>query len=1003
MNNVIKHWFVIFFLFCSIFSSVLVTFTNDNTAVAAAASWWDSEWVYCKKIIINSSLIAGDLTNFPVLIQNTSADFANARNDGFDFRFLNETNETEYYFELEGFNSTTNTITAWVNITSLSSTTDTVVWMYYGNSSASADASSTSTWDSDYLAVWHLNNSLEDSTSNNYDLVANNVTANTSGIAGSSYDFEIDNLKTNLSNRTILDTWPVELTWECWFNAESTAAGQNMYLMSKDQTATNTNTLVYWINAPNNIWISQESSGSGIQHQNLSVTISSGSWYYGAVTYKDNDHARGFLNGLHYDDLATGNIADGHVFDFVLGNIRNADVYPYDGLMDEVRISNVNRSSNWINTTFRTINDVSSFISVSAQLENEPKAPTNFVATTESTSSINVSWTKDANATHTRIQRSTTTYPTTISDGTNIYNGTGTYVVNTGLTRSVIYYYSAWSFNSTTGNWSAHVETTNYTGPVNPTNIDTDLISDDLNMSWVVGTNADTTRIQRKTGSYPTGPADGTNIYNNTGTYYIDTNVLQNYHYRLFSWDTRTNLYSVGYNLSWGSLVVNCYDEDTNDSLTFDIFITDSPGINTYYQTHCSNPTTVDPDDLPLGEDISIRISANESYDNRSEVFTGYSWNQNASTTYVILEVPPNSKADTNVTCFNGSAKEYPPFALSGDIITISPGSIGRFDRIWVNYTYQTYIPRFFNQNFEVNTFYTLDAYLTPVEETPTQSYILTVQDPYFYPIDDVTIRIDRFLPFLLDYATITSLHTDANGEVSVDLIPDEIYKINLSRTGYVTKTEEFTPTSSISGKTFFMSLEAGNDSTLIFWNIIRFNGTRYANGSIFVQYEDIKTNTTNAVFSTYEHYNGTSTFVAQNTTTSDTFSFWVVGLNGSRQHIVYIKLNHTQLGYVNNSITIDIYRTVAKNRTSIESKFRNVLGDFALKYVPFLLVYLPIIGLLVVFGPNHAGLGAITSGLYLGLVSTQLTLPAELIPISIFTIALGFILMVVKGGGIKL
>ena len=83
-----------------------------------------------------------------------------------------------------------------------------------------------------------------------------------------------------------------------------------------------------------------------------------------------------------------------------------------------------------------------------------PEKPSSFSASASSTSQIDLSWNKGAGADYTRIQRKTGSYPTSISDGTNIYNDTGTSKSDTSLSSGIKYYYSAWSWNATEGLWS---------------------------------------------------------------------------------------------------------------------------------------------------------------------------------------------------------------------------------------------------------------------------------------------------------------------------------------------------------------------------------------------------------------------------------------------------------------------------------------------------------------------------------------------------------------------
>ena len=84
----------------------------------------------------------------------------------------------------------------------------------------------------------------------------------------------------------------------------------------------------------------------------------------------------------------------------------------------------------------------------------QPEEPTNFSASSASSSSITLTWTSGNYSDYTRIQRKTGSYPENISDGTNAYNGTGTSTTVTGLGASTTYYFRAWAYSSTDNTWS---------------------------------------------------------------------------------------------------------------------------------------------------------------------------------------------------------------------------------------------------------------------------------------------------------------------------------------------------------------------------------------------------------------------------------------------------------------------------------------------------------------------------------------------------------------------
>ena len=109
----------------------------------------------------------------------------------------------------------------------------------------------------------------------------------------------------------------------------------------------------------------------------------------------------------------------------------------------------------------------------------KPEQPT-IDAKTPTASSIQIDITKGRGASHTRIQRGDSGYPTNISDGTNVYNSTGTTTTDSsGLVHSHTYYYRAWSWNETYGLWSTNygqdTETTLNIAPALTTNATTDV------------------------------------------------------------------------------------------------------------------------------------------------------------------------------------------------------------------------------------------------------------------------------------------------------------------------------------------------------------------------------------------------------------------------------------------------------------------------------------------------------------------------------------------------
>jgi hypothetical protein len=83
-----------------------------------------------------------------------------------------------------------------------------------------------------------------------------------------------------------------------------------------------------------------------------------------------------------------------------------------------------------------------------------PDIPTGFNAQPYGRTQINLTWSKGTRADTTYIQTKLGEYPSDRSDGTNIYNGSGTTYNHNSLNPSEHWYYRAWSWNETGGFYS---------------------------------------------------------------------------------------------------------------------------------------------------------------------------------------------------------------------------------------------------------------------------------------------------------------------------------------------------------------------------------------------------------------------------------------------------------------------------------------------------------------------------------------------------------------------
>jgi hypothetical protein len=117
-----------------------------------------------------------------------------------------------------------------------------------------------------------------------------------------------------------------------------------------------------------------------------------------------------------------------------------------------------------------------------------PDAPTGFIVTAETTTSVSLSWAMGTGADTTIVRYKIGSYPTSTSDGTAGYSGSGISCTISSLSPSTVYYFAAWSSKTAGG----YIQYSNLSAQVSQTSVDTLELtapSGITNWSLVVGSN----------------------------------------------------------------------------------------------------------------------------------------------------------------------------------------------------------------------------------------------------------------------------------------------------------------------------------------------------------------------------------------------------------------------------------------------------------------------------------------------------------------------------------
>ncbi len=342
--------------------------SNNYINASPSPAWYDCNWGRRNIITIDHTKVSADLTSFPVLISLTDANLkSSAKSDGYDILFTKSDGTTKIPHEIESYTSSTGALVAWVQVPSVSSLTDTTVYMYYNNSGAANQQNVNGVWDSNYTGVWHLKENpagtapqMLDSTSN-----ANSGTSAGSMIAGNQVAAKINGgLDLDGSNDYIESKNNIGITANAvrtitfWAKLDTTG---NQGLVTWGNTALNQKFGGLIWGANNFLW----GWGSGNDWDTLTAAAT-GSWKYHALV-NDGTKGRWYVDGTELGSgfAHTYNTADSHAF---IGRaIDSSASYYMNGIIDEVRISNTARSAGWILTEYRNQNSPSTFSSLGSQ------------------------------------------------------------------------------------------------------------------------------------------------------------------------------------------------------------------------------------------------------------------------------------------------------------------------------------------------------------------------------------------------------------------------------------------------------------------------------------------------------------------------------------------------------------------------------------------------------------------------------------------------------------
>ncbi|MCX5698061.1 MAG: DUF2341 domain-containing protein [Candidatus Omnitrophica bacterium] len=314
-------------------------------------------WPYVKSITISKSMVSAEpQTDFPVVIYLTSdAGLAAHAQSDFDDIAFTDASGTKLAHEIEKYTKATGELLVWVKIPTLSDSSDTVIYLHYGNATCSSQQNVTGVWSNSFAGVWHMNDNaatttVTDSSSNNkYGAAAQNTDQiDTTGQIGGALTFNGSSDSINMGTEAVHR--PTTITVSVWVRTTVTPDQYDCVLARVDEngngyriwTKDSSNAKFYW--EPNN-------GDDSVSTTSISTT----GWQYVVVRTSYSSVSRIYINGSGQGWNSHYTVQDGYS-NLLIGNQTGQSSY-WTGAIDEVRISSTGRADSWIATEYNNQSD----------------------------------------------------------------------------------------------------------------------------------------------------------------------------------------------------------------------------------------------------------------------------------------------------------------------------------------------------------------------------------------------------------------------------------------------------------------------------------------------------------------------------------------------------------------------------------------------------------------------------------------------------------------------
>ncbi|HUN74173.1 MAG TPA: DUF2341 domain-containing protein [Steroidobacteraceae bacterium] len=320
-----------------------------------ALAWWNGDWNYRKEIDFDltptGADIAGTPTDVPMLVRLSIGNFqyfSDSKPDGSDFRFIGADDKTPLKFHIERFDAESQIAFVWVRVPRLTGAAKTdKIFLYYGNKNATSGADPAGTYDTNQVLVYHFGapaGAPQDSTGYKSEPTKFTAELNKASLIASGVKFNGGEIISIPANGAVHLAAGKGFTVSAWVRFSS--AQQSAYVA---QLADQARELVLGINGTQAYARYASGSGAPVMLQQPGQ-LTTGEWHHLALRIGDGQLT------LLVDGLDAGHAnADSQDIGgaLTIGGSATGSNY-YTGDLDELEVSNIVRSADWLKAAARS-------------------------------------------------------------------------------------------------------------------------------------------------------------------------------------------------------------------------------------------------------------------------------------------------------------------------------------------------------------------------------------------------------------------------------------------------------------------------------------------------------------------------------------------------------------------------------------------------------------------------------------------------------------------------